>query len=60
MVKFCNRISYTWHRAVVAFVVGLLLPSIVSAQGAIDNPAPGSVQSGAGLITGWMMKCSSL
>jgi hypothetical protein len=45
--------SYAWHGAVIAFGIGLLLPSVLWAQGAIDNPAPASVQSGIGLITGW-------
>ncbi len=53
MIKFGKRDFYVRHGAVAAFVIGLLLPSVLWAQGAIDNPAPGSVQSGAGLITGW-------
>jgi hypothetical protein len=53
MTQFGKRSFRAWPGAGVAFVIGLLLPSVLWAQGVIDNPTPGSVQSGAGLITGW-------
>lgn len=43
-------------RAFACFISILGFVSTVYAQGAIENPAPGSRQSGVGLVSGW--KCS--
>ena len=56
---FPTRISHTFVACLM--VSGLLFPGLVSAQdadtGNLGIPAPGSVQSGIGIVSGW--KCSS-
>ena len=44
-------------RALISILTGLLLPSFVWAPAALENPQPGSFQSGIALVSGW--KCTA-
>ena len=42
------------------FLVGALFPPFVFAQATLENPAPGSFQSGLGIISGWACAAQSI
>jgi LmbE family N-acetylglucosaminyl deacetylase len=48
-----DRISLRSILSVVVVVLGLMQPRALKAQATLENPAPGSFQSGIGTISGW-------
>jgi hypothetical protein len=46
--------------ALVLFVLGAIAPSSVWAQAALEDPQPGSRQSGIGLIRGWVCQANQV
>ena len=51
-IRVLVRVSVT--AVVTGLVLGLVFPSFLWAQAALENPQPGSFQSGIGLISGWV------
>ncbi len=41
-------------------LLGLVLPASLWAQGTLENPQPGSFQSGIGLVSGWVCEASQI
>ncbi len=49
-----------WKWLVLAFFCLLLAPFVVWAAATLENPVPGSVKSGVGLISGWICDAEKL
>jgi very-short-patch-repair endonuclease len=55
------RLVELWcKRMLIALVLGLFTPAVLWAQSSLENPQPGSVQSGIGLISGWVCTASRI
>lgn len=59
-----RTISFTALRRTVIFMIaltpGFVAPSFLWAQGTLENPQPGSSQSGIGVLSGWVCNASSI
>jgi len=56
----CYRITgraATSKVLIIGLVLGLLIPSVLWAQSALENPSPGGIVSGINIVSGW--KCTA-
>lgn len=60
MREVLGLVEHWCTRVPVALVLGLFVPVTLWAQATLENPQPGSVQSGIGVISGWVCTASRI
>ena len=59
-IQYACQYHWKWEMFLAALLVACLLPLWVWAAATLENPAPGALKSGVGVISGWVCDAEEL